>query len=190
MLRLTNQYVVVLDACVLAPMPLADTLLRLAEDPAFYVPRWTRMILDEVHGVLVEKLGRSKDQADRRIRVMNEHFEDALVEGFEGLIPAMRNNEKDRHVLAAAVATGADAIVSCDTSGFPEQSLAPYRIEWLSPDDFLVHQFHLEPDLLHEKIKHQALARGKTVNVQLDALHSSAPTFVRLMRDYITSEQA
>jgi hypothetical protein len=35
MLSTTNQYIVVLDACVLAPMPLCDLLLRLAEEPAF-----------------------------------------------------------------------------------------------------------------------------------------------------------
>ena len=38
MITQTNAFVVVLDTCVLAPMPLCDTLLRLAEDPAFYMP--------------------------------------------------------------------------------------------------------------------------------------------------------
>jgi hypothetical protein len=32
-------YRVVLDACVLIPMPLADTLLRMAEAPRLYLPR-------------------------------------------------------------------------------------------------------------------------------------------------------
>lgn len=39
MIKQTNAFVVVLDTCVMAPMPLCDTLLRLAEDPAFYMPR-------------------------------------------------------------------------------------------------------------------------------------------------------
>lgn len=30
---------VVLDACVLIPMPLADTLLRMAEEPRLYSPK-------------------------------------------------------------------------------------------------------------------------------------------------------
>jgi hypothetical protein len=37
-------YRVVLDACVLIPMPLADTLLRMAEEPRLYLPRWSQMI--------------------------------------------------------------------------------------------------------------------------------------------------
>jgi len=32
---------VVLDACVLMPVPLADTLLRMAEEPRLYSPKWS-----------------------------------------------------------------------------------------------------------------------------------------------------
>ena len=52
-----NEYAVVLDACVLAPMPLCDTLLRLAEDPSMYRPLWSGNILQEVGNVLQNKLG-------------------------------------------------------------------------------------------------------------------------------------
>jgi hypothetical protein len=38
-------YRVVLDACVLIPMPLADTLLRMAEAPRLYLPRWSKLII-------------------------------------------------------------------------------------------------------------------------------------------------
>ena len=41
-------YTVVLDACVLIPMPLADTLLRMAETPRLYLPKWSQTIMDEV----------------------------------------------------------------------------------------------------------------------------------------------
>jgi hypothetical protein len=39
-------YRVLLDACVLIPMPLADTLLRMAEEPRLYVPKWSQLIMD------------------------------------------------------------------------------------------------------------------------------------------------
>ena len=45
----------VLDACVTAPMPVADTLLRLAErDPPFYAPLWSHHILAEVKSTLLK----------------------------------------------------------------------------------------------------------------------------------------
>ena len=61
-------------------------------------------------------------------------FPDAMVEGFEELIPAMTNHEKDRHVLAAAVKCGAHAIVSDNQKDFPPESMAPYNLECLTAD--------------------------------------------------------
>jgi hypothetical protein len=90
----TNAFVVVLDTCVLAPMPLCDTLLRLAEDPAFYMPRWSGDILSELRRVL-RRMDYSDAQAQRRIDAMGGAFEDAFVSGYEGLIPAMTNDAKD-----------------------------------------------------------------------------------------------
>ena len=48
MRKVFSRLVVVLDTNVLAPVPVADTLLRLAEEPAFYLPRWPEEILLEL----------------------------------------------------------------------------------------------------------------------------------------------
>ena len=48
---------VVLDARVRIPMPLADTLLRMAETPALYLPLWSPTIVDEVTRSLIGKWG-------------------------------------------------------------------------------------------------------------------------------------
>jgi hypothetical protein len=45
---------VVLDACVLIPMPLADTLLRLAGGQRLYLPKWTDQIMTEVNRNLAQ----------------------------------------------------------------------------------------------------------------------------------------
>ena len=153
MLRL-DRVVVVLDACVLAPMPLCDTLLRLADDPGFFIPKWSSDILRELQSTLL-KFDYTQEQVDRRIRAMRAAFEDAMVEGYECLVPSMTNHAKDRHVPAAAVRAGAHAIVSDNVRHFPESALKPYSLECLSSDDFLVHQYHLEPDMLVEKLEMQ-----------------------------------
>ena len=54
---------VVLDACVLIPMPLADTLLRLASGARLYLPRWTDRIMEEVGGNLVRTFGLTEQLA-------------------------------------------------------------------------------------------------------------------------------
>jgi hypothetical protein len=107
-----SQYIAVLDSCVLVPMPVADTLLRLAEEPAFYSPRWSQHILSEVERVLRDKWKYPEVNVKRRIRVMRDSFPEALVTGYEELIDAMKNATEDRHVLAAAVRCGGHAIVS------------------------------------------------------------------------------
>jgi hypothetical protein len=127
-------------------------------------------------------MGRSPSQADRRIEVMEIHFEEALVSGFESLIPAMTNHDKDRHVLAAAVFTSADAIVTSNIRDFPKEALAPYSIDLLTPDDFLVHQFHLDPDLVVEKLEHQAKTTNRPLAQHLEKLAASAPVFVSLIQ--------
>ena len=47
-------------------MPLCDTLLRLAEDPATYIPKWSNDILRELRSTL-QRMGYGQTQADRRI---------------------------------------------------------------------------------------------------------------------------
>lgn len=55
------------------------------------------------------------------------------MEGYDLFIPAMANHPKDGHVLAAAAVCGAQTIV------------APWNVEAQSPDEFLIHQYHLDP---------------------------------------------
>ena len=140
-----SQYLAFLDTCVLAPMPVMDTLLRLAEEPAFYMPKWSAHVIQELEKTLKDKFHYSPEQVQRRIRAMEMAFPSAMVAGYEDLIASMDNDPKDRHVLAAAVKCGAHAIVSDSVKHFPPESLAPYAIECMTADDFLAHQYHLNP---------------------------------------------
>ncbi|WP_206069184.1 PIN domain-containing protein [Kocuria sp. KD4] len=47
----------------------------------------------------------------------------ALVENYESLVPAMTNDPKDRHVLAAAVRSRAELIVTSNQKDFPTTAL-------------------------------------------------------------------
>ena len=63
---------------------------------------------------------------------------------------------------------------------FPPESVEPYDIEVLSPDEFLVHQFHLDKELLLEKLHVQAAAARIPVPDLLARLGRWAPGFSRL----------
>jgi hypothetical protein len=67
-------------------MPLADTLLRMAEAPRLYLPRWSQSIMDEVTRNLIAKWDMPSEMARRREEDLRRHFPEALVDGFEPLI--------------------------------------------------------------------------------------------------------
>jgi predicted nucleic acid-binding protein len=177
-----DPYIAVLDTCVLAPMPLCDTLLRLAEDPAFYIPKWSDDILRELRSTL-QRMGYTPAQAGRRVTAMETAFEDASIIGYECLAASMTNDQKDRHVLAAAVHCGAHAIVTANVKHFPPESVKPHNIDVLTPDDFLLQQFRLNQDLLTEKVTAQAVTRGVSLADLLARLSKWAPSAARLMAD-------
>lgn len=132
-----------LDTCTLFGGALCDLTLELAEQGTFR-PLWSEGILTELDRNL-RRRGIPDDAVNYRIATMREAFPDALVEGYEDLVDQMRCDKKDRHVLAAAVRANAEVIVTFNLRDFPEESLQPYQIEAIHPDDFLLDQFDLYP---------------------------------------------
>lgn len=173
-----SEYVVVLDACVLMPILLVDLLLRLAEDPAVYSPRWSAEILAEVERNLRgPKFQLPPERAAYRLSQMKLAFPEAMVTGYGALVGRMENHPKDRHVLAAAVHAGADAILTSNSRDFPEAALAPHGIERLTPDSFLMREFELVPELVAEKVRAQAEGVGRPVETLVAQLSRVAPKF-------------
>jgi hypothetical protein len=84
------------------------------------------------------------------------------VEGYEDLVPAMTNQEKDRHVLAAAVRCGAETIVTYNLRDFPRPALAPYSITAQGPSTFLKNLYELDPDAVLHTLEQQAVAIDKS----------------------------
>lgn len=186
MISLAPEYTVVLDACVLVPISLTDLLLRLAEDPAFFTPRWSKDILHEVERNLRSpKFGLSPEKARYRIRCMESAFPEAMVSGYEPFIEKMTNDEKDRHVLAAAVVAKADAIVTSNSRDFPKRCLDPFGIDRITPDQLLIHQWHLDSKLIARKIRQQADDSGRKLHTLVDHLAKMLPRFVEASRDQI-----
>jgi hypothetical protein len=54
----------------------------------------------------------------------------------------------DRHVLAAAIRSSAQTIVTFNLKDFPHDALDPFGIEARHPDDFVVDQIGLAPGLV------------------------------------------
>jgi predicted nucleic acid-binding protein len=169
---------VMLDACVLLPMPLADTLLRMAETPRLYVPKWSDETLHEVTRNLIGKWNKTVDQAKRREDTLREHFPEALVTDYEHLIPAMKNDERDRHIMAAAVASDIKLIVTYNSRHFRAESREPYGIECQGPSTFLIGLYDLDPGIVVQKLSEQAQNISHSLEHLLTKLRVNVPGFV------------
>lgn len=146
---------VVLDACVLFPMYLRDTLLSTADED-LYLPYWSQKIIDEIIGNLVKGGTLSQEKAKNLERTIKIAFPEAMVEVPVALEQAMTNEPKDRHVLAAAVTTGADIIVTNNLKDFRENDLAPWKIIAQSPDEFLSDLLDEYPDSIVDLLQQQS----------------------------------
>jgi len=176
---------VVLDACVLIPMPLADTLLRMAETPRLYLPKWSQSILDEVTRNLIARWDMPAEKARRREEEMRRHFPEAWVAGFEPLMDGMTTDPGDRHVLAAAVRSHSELIVTYNRRHFPAASVQAWEIDVQGPSTFLRGLYALDAGLFAGKLHKQAGAIGVPLPRLLLSLSKNVPGFV----DYFCEEQ-
>lgn len=129
------------DTNVLYGAILNDFVLELAERGLFR-PLWSEDVLFELSKNLV-KNGEDQERVEKRVAAMTTFFADAMVSGYENLVPEMTNDSEDRHVLAAAVRGGAEVLVTFNLKDFPEQSVNAFDIEVVHPDDFLLDQLDL-----------------------------------------------
>lgn len=164
-------FIVLYDACVLYPAPLRDLLVRIAKT-GIVRARWTDAILDECFRSILEQRPDLKPEALERTReLMKQAVPDCLVTGFESLIDGLALPDRDdRHVLAAAIRVGAQAIVTFNLADFPEEKLVPYDIEAKHPDDFVLDTIDLAP-----------AAVAKVVSDQADALKNPPRTAGELL---------
>lgn len=128
--------IVVLDACVLYPAALRDLFMRLAV-AGLIQARWTALIHEEwIKAVLEDRADLKREDLERTRRLMDHHAEGCLVRDFEPHIGSFGlPDPDDEHVLAAAVVSGADSIVTWNGRDFPAEILGPLGIAVVTPDE-------------------------------------------------------
>jgi len=174
---------VVLDANVLYPFSLRDTLLRAAAEGLFQ-PYWSQQILDEVERNLLGKGTITHEQSARLRHAMITAFPESMVTGHEHLIAVMPNHDKDKHVAAAAVRAGAQVIVTGNLRDFRE---LPEGVEAQSPDEFLSNLFDLDPEGMVALVEAQAAALRnppRSFDTLLRGLAKMVPDFARSIADF------
>ncbi|MGL4943886.1 MAG: PIN domain-containing protein [Thermoguttaceae bacterium] len=129
----------ILDACVLYQAQLRGLLIYLAISGVFRA-YWTDTIHDEwISSLLRNRKDLKREQLEHTRQMIDRHAWDAVIQGYESIIPTLvLPDPDDRHVLAAAIHGEAAYIVTFNVTDFPRPILQPYAIEAIVPDDFLM----------------------------------------------------
>lgn len=130
------RFICVLDTNVLHPINVRDLIFWFAHFELF-TPKWSKHIFDEWENLLRRK-GISDKEIKKRISKATKAFPDALVENYEPLIKSLNlPDPKDCHVLAAAIKTNANIIVTNNLKDFPSDYLATFGLSAKDADEFL-----------------------------------------------------
>jgi hypothetical protein len=130
------RFTAVLDTNVIYPVILRDLLFWFAHYD-MYTPKWSNHIFDEWKSVM-ERKDVTSEEAEKRVQRANQAFPDALVQNYQPLLANLSLPDmKDCHVLAAAIKSNAQLIVTNNIKDFPEEILKDFDIKAKTADDFL-----------------------------------------------------
>src|SRR5579871_3387123 len=178
------------DANVLYPAELRNFLMYLAMTGLFRA-KWSAEVHEEwMKNLLLNRPDLSRAQLERTRDLMDKHALDALVTGYEDLIPGLHLPDPgDRRVLAAAIRGRADVIVTMNLKDFPDAVLQRFGIKAQHPDEFILHLFGLSPGTVVSAARtHRESLKNppKTESEYLDTLERQGLTqTVSVLREYI-----
>ena len=117
----SSKFTAILDANVLYPAPIRDLLLHLA-NVELYIPKWTEIIQEEwISNLLLKRTDLKRESLEKTKEAMNAAFPDSNITNFQEIIDSLSLPDKDdRHIVAAAIRSKADVIVTFNIKDFPK----------------------------------------------------------------------
>lgn len=129
---------IIFDTCVLYPTVLRKILLGVAKE-GLYKPVWSTRILDEWIHVTRKKNPIGQDTILAQIALLKFQWPNSLVKDYDFDIRSLwLPDENDVHVLASAISSDAEAILTLNRKDFPKKILKDYGIVRYSPEEMLM----------------------------------------------------
>lgn len=171
-----STFTVFIDANVFFGARLRSLVLFMAQSKMFRA-RWTERVHDEWMRNVAEKRTIDMSQLEKIRACMDRSVLNCLVTGYEPLEQSFHlPDPDDRHILAAAVKSGADLILTFNAKDFPKDLVEPLGIEICDPDEFLLDLFNISEDLFIEHVKadfHHYKAPPLTFDAYIEALRKA-----------------
>ncbi|QOL80341.1 RSP_2648 family PIN domain-containing protein [Pseudooceanicola spongiae] len=138
----------VIDACVLYPTVMREMVLG-AAGQGLFTPVWSDRILEEWARAAAKLGADGEAQARAEVAMARVAFPKAEVRYPPELVNRLwLPDSGDLHVLAAAIASSADAIVTVNAKDFPRNILAEEGLSRADPDALLVGFTEASPDIM------------------------------------------
>jgi predicted nucleic acid-binding protein len=143
----------VLDACVLYPTVLREILIGVAQ-AGLFTPLWSDRILEE-WARATRKIGSDAEmQARGEVASIKDSHPKASIAPQPGLEARLHlPDDNDVHVLAVAIASSADAIITFNARDFPRHVLAAEGVARRDPDGFLWEMWSHHPGTVGDVIQ-------------------------------------
>lgn len=153
---------VLMDACILFPTVLREILLGAAAGGGF-VPLWSARILEEWRRAAARAGTEAEGVARAEIALLAAAWPGASVTVPAGAAEALSlPDPDDRHVLAAALAGGAEAILTVNLRDFPGRTLGRHGLTVRTPDSLMMELLADRPALVSDVV---AAVQARTVAV-------------------------
>jgi predicted nucleic acid-binding protein len=142
-----------------------------------YRPKWSAQIQKEwKRNLLNSRPDLTHTQLEYATNQMNKAFPDAEVGDYASLVKGLLLPDKDdRHVLAAAIRSRADVIITFNLKDFPAKELSKFDVEAVHPDQFIISLIDLNQGNAIKAFKQQVQQLTnpkKTEKEVLDSLHN------------------
>ena len=140
--------IVIYDANLLYPFHLRNLLVQLGVND-IVSPRWTDAIHDEWIRNLVAAGSATRERLVRTRDIMKRALPDADVRDYEHRVASLTLPDPgDRHVLAAAIESGAETILTFNVKHFSADVLAGDCLTAKEPDPFLCDLYDADPEAM------------------------------------------
>lgn len=154
------KFTCLLDTNVIYPIQTRDMLLWFAHYE-LYTPKWSPHIFEEWANVMRRK-NVEEHEIIKRIENVNLAFPGAQVKNYESIIATLQLPDlMDCHVLAAAIKSNAEVIVTNNLKDFPADYLNNFNISAKSADDFLTDIIDLNHEMALEAFKMMVSIKNK-----------------------------
>ncbi|MER5421276.1 PIN domain-containing protein [Streptosporangium roseum] len=180
---------VFVDTNVLFPFSLMDLMLALTED-AVHTVIWSDHLLEEWERVIVREQHRSTSAAARISAAIREFFADTCVpeDDYKYLLDRLSGPDPDdRHHMAAAIAGGAQTLVTWNLADFPAATLSRYGLTVTDPDTYLCSLLAQSPHEVVAALVRMGEGKRRPPMTGMDITHAleraGVPVFARRARN-------